>query len=272
MNARSILLTTLCAVTVLLTGCAADTDSGPPASSSPAATSAVATSTTAAASDPIIERIPSPFTTDPQVRDTYLGAVDGSDAYIAVVVADGRAVAFVCDGEQLWAWLTGTVTPPVASLTPDTAGKLELSGPDGGRLTGELRDGAVTGTVTLAGVDGGAFTARPAAADEGVYRAAVTKDGQPWTLGWILRADGMRGLLRSGPNSSAGISADRDDRRDDRRRREQAEANRCAKLASDLASAQATLDWLTGNPNVTPNKQAILLQQQRIARLQAQQC
>jgi hypothetical protein len=39
----------------------------------------------------------------------YAGKVSGSDAFIALVASDGKALAYVCDGKTLAEWFSGTV-------------------------------------------------------------------------------------------------------------------------------------------------------------------
>lgn len=237
----------------VLGGCSDDSSSSAESSSAAASSSAVVS---------MKDQIPSPFTDEPQMPDTFVGSVDSTDAYIAVVTSGSAAMAFVCDGENMWAWMDGTVDN----------GKLDLTGADGAKLKA-IVDGAagITGSLTMAGASGKAFSAVAAAPGEGVYRTVMTKDGQEMTLGWIIRTEGARGLLRtSGGTNTNGVNTNRDD--DDRARDRGQEEDRCNKLARDLADAQATLAFIESQPRIGGNIQMVALNQQRVQRLIAAQC
>src|SRR4051812_14089984 len=47
----------------------------------------------------------------------YAGRTAGNEATIAIAVKDGKAVAYLCDGKQVEAWLQGTATGAALSLT-----------------------------------------------------------------------------------------------------------------------------------------------------------
>ncbi len=241
---------------IVLGGCSDDSSSSAESSSAAASSSAVVS---------MKDQIPSPFTDDPQMPNTFVGSVDGTDAYIAVVTSGSAAMAFVCDGEKMWAWMDGTVDN----------GKLDMTGADGAKLEATVDgDAGIKGSLTMTGASGKAFTAVAAAPGEGVYRTVMTKDGQEMTLGWIIRTEGARGLLRtSGGTNTNGVNTNRDDddRARDRRERRQ-EEDRCNKLARDLADAQATLAFIESQPRIGGNIQMVALNQQRVQRLIAAQC
>src|SRR5688572_21248177 len=67
---------------------------------------------------------------------TYAGWVDGGGATLAVVVNSGQALAYVCDGQTVEAWLEGTMAD----------GLISLSGAEGS-LTGTYANDQVTGEV-----------------------------------------------------------------------------------------------------------------------------
>src|SRR4051812_1077135 len=79
-------------------GASRDDAAAPPATSAPpppATSSPPPPATTAAA----------PTTA---LRAAYAGRVDGGAASIAIAVRDGGAIAYVCDGRRIEAWLLGT--------------------------------------------------------------------------------------------------------------------------------------------------------------------
>ncbi|HEY2192604.1 MAG TPA: hypothetical protein VGH76_09930 [Actinomycetospora sp.] len=126
-------------------------------------------------------------------RAHYVGEVTSAGATIpiAVTVDGAHAKAYVCDGQDVEAWLQGTAG----------AGSLDASGRKGNHLTGHLDGDRLTGTVHLAGRPDAPFTADPTSGDRaGVYRQSVA--GR--TTGWIVRGDGGQvGLSHDGSGAVA---------------------------------------------------------------------
>ncbi|MBJ8345012.1 hypothetical protein [Antrihabitans sp. YC2-6] len=259
LTVRTVLAALAVTSSTLLIGCSSDESSTDSATSASSAAPASATQST----DAMMELIPSPFADAPQPAGTYLGSVDGTDAYIALVMSGDNAVAFICDGSSMWAWPNGTFTDNQLSLS-DTSGMAVQA-----RMVG----GAISGTVKIGGTDHN-FTATPAEVGEGVYRTIVDEDGVQSTVGWIIRNEGARGLERSSTGAiSNAISTNRIENDDDRRRRERREEEeRCDRLAQDLADAQATLAELQARPREGGNIQMVALAQQRLDRLVNSQC
>lgn len=215
---RNSWIVALCAAAVVAVGgCSSDSSDAP------------ASATSVAAAPAFTDEIPSPFTSSPQMANTFVGEIEGSDAYIAVVYDGANAMAFVCDGHEMWSWLNGSMT----------GADLALSGSNGTTLAGTLADGAITGTFTGMGLSGNAFEVTPVTAGEGVYRTVVDMNGDDYTLGWIMTTDGIRGLMRNSAGQTTN-GVDADDRRDRRERQERAEESRCEDLADALTRALAT--------------------------------
>jgi hypothetical protein len=231
----------LTVIVLAVSGCG-DDSSGSSAASDTSTPSASTAATTTAAAAALMEQIPSPFEEEPQLERTFLGAVDDSDAYVAVVTSGSDAVAFLCDGDDMWMWMSGTMD----------GDRLALTAPDGSTLTGTMSDGKVSGTVTGAGMTDKAFEAAPAAADEGLYRATTNRDGADYTLGWIMRTDGVRGLERQANGSTTGgIAVDRNDDDMDERNRERRQERR----DDDQAACEQMggyNDWLASQPQTPP--------------------
>ncbi|MFZ2174208.1 MAG: hypothetical protein WAW17_09265 [Rhodococcus sp. (in: high G+C Gram-positive bacteria)] len=236
MNKKTTILGLLAAILLMLNGCGGD-------SSAPSATS-VTTASGATAGAPagnVMEQIPSPFTPAPQIEPTYIGDVDDSDAYVAVAMSGNEAVAFVCDGDDRWMWLTGH----------REGDQLTMSGPGDATLTASMAGGAMTGQVTGAGLSDAEFDAAPAGQDEGLYRATTDHEGATYTLGWIMRADGVRGMERRADGTSINaIAVDRgdDDKidMDDRQRRRLQDRREDDSVA--CAEMKAYNDWLASQP------------------------
>lgn len=119
------------------------------------------------------------------VEGTYVGTVEGTEAYIALV-SDGETVAgYLCDGEQVSVWLDQV---EVAD------GGAELLNRDGETVGEATFEGdQATGEVT---VDGEAhpFTAEVATGDAGLYGGTQGERGEPGFVeaGWIVLPDGSQ--------------------------------------------------------------------------------
>ena len=134
---------------------------------------------------------------DAPARADYAGRADGGGASVAVSVRDGHAIAYVCDGKKVEAWLQGVTV----------GGKLDLKGPKGASLAGSYDTAAVTGSVTAGGTTW-RFTAAPAKKPAGLYRAAPKVKGKASKVGWIVQPDGSQvGILTTDDGQSAAAPA-----------------------------------------------------------------
>lgn len=135
---------------------------------------------------------------DAPARADYAGRVVGGGASVAVSVRDGHAIAYLCDGKKVEAWLQGGTT----------GGKLDLKGANGAGLTGSFDATAVTGTVTAAGKSW-QFTAPTAKKPAGLYRATPKVRGKAAKVGWIVQPDGSQvGILTTDQDSVAAPALD----------------------------------------------------------------
>jgi serine/threonine-protein kinase len=117
---------------------------------------------------------------------TYAGWVDGEVATLAIVVNNGKALAYVCDGVAVEAWLEGTMSDGLINLTGAA-----------GSLTGTYANGEVTGDVT-AGQKAWHFTLPTVAPPSGAYRSAEGLRGQ-LDASWVVLPDGEQvGVDRTG--------------------------------------------------------------------------
>ena len=116
----------------------------------------------------------------------FAGRTSGNEATIAIAVKDGRAVAYLCDGKKVEAWLEGTVDGTT----------LALQGPDGATAIAELRADAVFGQAAARG-EQWPFSAALATAPAGPYRGSVSVEGVQKRIGWNVLPDGsVTGLVR----------------------------------------------------------------------------
>jgi serine/threonine-protein kinase len=124
------------------------------------------------------------------VSGSFAGRVDGSDAFIAVVVhANGEVTAYVCDGVAISEWFKGSVD----------GSSLDLTNASGAHLTADLSADSIYGTFALAGGSALNFTTNAVTEPAGLYRAEDTIDGVAYVGGWIVLPDGEeRGLVSGG--------------------------------------------------------------------------
>jgi hypothetical protein len=121
-----------------------------------------------------------PPTTPPLPAEAaYAGRTAGNEATIAIAVKDGRAVAYLCDGKKIEAWLEGTLE----------GSTLNLQGPDGATVTGEVQDGAVFGQAAAKNKQW-PYSAALATPPAGTYRGRVSVAGVEKRIGWNVLPDG----------------------------------------------------------------------------------
>ncbi|MEV4052349.1 hypothetical protein AB0J55_14300 [Amycolatopsis sp. NPDC049688] len=131
-------------------------------------------------------------------RADFAGRVTGGGASIAVSARDGHAIAYLCDGKKVEAWLQG--------VTVD--GNLNLRGAPNASLTGSFDTASATGSVTAAGKTY-RFTVPVAKKPAGLYRAAPKVKGKPAKAGWIVQSDGSQvGLLTTEDGPAAAPALD----------------------------------------------------------------
>jgi hypothetical protein len=120
---------------------------------------------------------------------TYVGAVEGTDMYAAVVVGpDGAALAYLCDGTgNAVDWVAGGFGGGVAGLSNDGGTFVEL------RIQGD----GISGTVARGDDAAVTFSAALAEAPAGLYRATASFADGDYVGGWIVLEDGtQRGTVR----------------------------------------------------------------------------
>ena len=124
------------------------------------------------------------------VEKAYTGRSAGDEVTVAVAVKDGKAVAYVCDGEKVEAWREGTLTGETLALSGKT-----------GTVTGTVDDKAAFGTVVVDGAEW-PFSAQGVAAPAGLYEGRGLLRGVAARVGWIVEDDGtVTGVLTAGGES-----------------------------------------------------------------------
>jgi len=124
-----------------------------------------------------------------EVDHGFVGTLDGTDAFVALVVSGSNAAVYACDGdggiaEYFWGAVEDDTEVALDSLT-------------GGSVRAELVDGAYAGTLTFPDGSEHTFTTERAVGDAGMYlvvgEQAVVAEV---SAGWILDNNGAeRGAL-----------------------------------------------------------------------------
>jgi hypothetical protein len=161
-----------------------------PASPIAAATPAPASSATAQPSP----ASPTPTATavaNVPARANYAGEVNGGGASVAISIHHGQAIAYVCNGSVIEAWLKGTAAN----------GHLTMTGRGHARLSATYRTKRAVGHVIAHGVRY-TFSAPAVHKPSGLYRAIAIVRGAKIKAGWIVLPDGSQvGSLE--PNTDA---------------------------------------------------------------------
>jgi hypothetical protein len=134
---------------------------------------------------PTPEPEPSPDQTTPPDAEprTYVGRVDSGGASVALIVSGNEAIAYVCDGVSVEAWLSGAVAGE----------RVELANDGGATLTATYDDTGAAGEVSASGRASWTFVIEAVDPPEGLYRFADTVVGGAEVVGgWIVLPDGTQ--------------------------------------------------------------------------------
>lgn len=153
-----------------------------------AATPAPAAAPTAAPTTAAAAPTTAPANVAAAVNNTaYAGRTSGNEATIALAVKDGKAIAYVCDGKGVEAWLQGTVTGSTLTLNGKTS-----------QVSGTVSDANAFGTITVSGKQW-PFSAQAVKAPNGLYQGRADVKGVVNRIGWIVLPDGTQtGILNAG--------------------------------------------------------------------------
>jgi hypothetical protein len=110
---------------------------------------------------------------------TFVGAVEGTEALVAVTVEGTEVHAYYCDSVSVWGVLDGTAAADALSATDAI----------GNTLTATLAESTVSGTLTISGTDH-AFTASVATGDAGVFFEEIKTGDLVETTAWVRDAAG----------------------------------------------------------------------------------
>jgi tRNA A-37 threonylcarbamoyl transferase component Bud32 len=116
-----------------------------------------------------------------RTRATYAGHVDDGGGTLALSVRDGVAIAYICDGKRVEAWLKGTAV----------AGALTLAGKGGAKISGTFDNRRARGRVTVKGRTN-SFSIAVARKPSGMYRAAARVRNAKVVGSWIVLPNGRQ--------------------------------------------------------------------------------
>jgi hypothetical protein len=136
------------------------------------------------------------------VEAVYAGRSSNNQVTVAIQTDGDQAVAYVCNGRTIEAWLQGSVH----------GNQVSLSGLHGANLTGTLSGLGMFGMVTPSAGLNLPFSAGLSPRPAGVFQARITVNGLATRIGWAVLPDGTQlGVAVSGPTKSAAPSLDLSD-------------------------------------------------------------
>lgn len=123
-----------------------------------------------------------------RLRVTMAGKVDDDAGTLAISIRDGTAIAYVCDGDRLEAWLKGTAKN----------GLLNLTGKNNTKITGLFDATRAAGEITVEG-KAHRFEIGVVRKPSGLYRLASRVGNAEVKGSWIVLPDGRQvGVLLRG--------------------------------------------------------------------------
>jgi hypothetical protein len=162
-----------------------------PKAPAPVAAAAAAPASSAAQSSPASPTPTATVVANVPARANYAGEVNGGGASVAISIHHGQAIAYVCNGSVIEAWLKGTAA----------GGHLTMTGKGRARLSATYRTKRAVGHVVAHGVRY-TFSAPAVHKPSGLYRAIAVVRGAKIKAGWIVLPDGTQvGSLE--PNADA---------------------------------------------------------------------
>jgi hypothetical protein len=121
---------------------------------------------------------------DIQGENGFVGTVDETDAFIALLVAEEEAIVYVCNGEEeISEWFRGDISDPY---------NISLANDAGAQVTAKFEGNVLSGQVSLLSMDSHSFEATPSNAEgAGVFRVMGDEAAQDGLeAGWIQNSAG----------------------------------------------------------------------------------
>ena len=144
-----------------------------------------------------------------QGENGFIGMVDGTDAFIAVLIGEEEGVVYACNGEEeISEWFKGDVSDPLS---------ISFSNSSGAKVVARFGGGTFEGELTLRSGENYSFSAIPnMEKNGGIFRLMgdeVTED--EIDAGWILNKEGdqrgslkIKSIFQSAQNLSVGDLTD----------------------------------------------------------------
>ena len=130
-------------------------------------------------------------------RANYAGEVHGGGASVAISIHGSQAIAYVCNGSVIEAWLKGAAA----------GGQLTMTGTNRARLSATYNFKRAVGHVVAHGIRY-TFSASAVHKPSGLYRSIAIVRGAKIKAGWIVLPDGRQvGSVESNPDSAAPSAA-----------------------------------------------------------------
>lgn len=159
---------------------------------SPPSRERTATADPGTTASPALSPTPTPSLTPAADVGVFSGRTDASGIGLSFVLDDGRASAYVCDGQTYEIWMHGTVD----------GHQVSMSGPGNSSLSGVVNQQALSGQISTP-TGQLAFLAQAAPPPSGVYRAEIQINGSEAYLGWTVLPDGTQlGVIDTGQGTS----------------------------------------------------------------------
>lgn len=160
---------------------AAGTVQSSPATASPATATASAASTATASANGLS-------------KGDYAGRVmHDAHASVAISIRGSQAIAYVCNGSVVEAWLKGSAV----------GGRLVMTGKDGAQLNANYNSRRAFGDVSAHGIHY-SFSVYTVHKPSGLYQATANVRGAKVKAGWIVLPDGTQvGSLESDADAAA---------------------------------------------------------------------
>jgi hypothetical protein len=134
---------------------------------------------------------PEPTFFDIQGENGFVGTVNGTNAFIALLIAGDEAIVYVCNGdEDISEFFRGAINDPT---------DISLTNSDGAQISGQFFGANFAGNVAFSDGSVHSFTSGPNTGSEtGIYRVYGDRAAQDsLEAGWILNSErDERGALR----------------------------------------------------------------------------
>ena len=121
---------------------------------------------------------------DVQGKNGFVGKVNDTDAFIALLIRENEGIVYACNGdEEIYEWFRGSI---------DESTKINLNNNDGAQVSAEFTNDSFEGEIILRNGNMHSFTATPSNQDSsGIYHlTGDTAIQNEIEGGWIVNSEG----------------------------------------------------------------------------------